>query len=103
MVSGTITDKTGTTTRYDEFPCSYYQYLEFKSSSSLEKTTLPDGKMTQGVYTFNDATRALTNKYDGDMYYYNATISVISPSEMNMTTDYGTAGKITQYFKKLSK
>lgn len=33
------------------------------------------------------------------MYYYNATISVISPSEMNMTTDYGSAGKITQYSK----
>ena len=103
MVSGTITDKNGNTTRYDEYEGFYYQYLEFKASGSLVRTTNPDGTITQGVYSFNDATRGLSYKYDGDMYYLNAMVSVISPTEMNMTTDYGTAGRITQHFRKVTK
>lgn len=101
MDSGTITDKDGSTERYGLGKGSYYQYLEYKVDGTLVKTTLPDRNIVYGVYTFNNASRELSYKYDGDLYYYSASINVLSVKEMIITTDYGSNGRITQHMVKL--
>ena len=101
MESGTITDKDGSTRRYENLgKGTYYQYLEYKVDGTLIKTTLPDGQKTYGVYTYNDASRELSYKYDGDLYYYPASINILSGKEMIITTDYGSLGRITQHMVK---
>lgn len=104
MVSGTITDGDGTTKRYDRLGANtYYQTLEFRTDGTLIKTTYPDKSIKFGVYSYNDATKELPYKYDGDKYYYSATINIISVTEIIITTDYGPdLGKITQYMIKLN-
>lgn len=102
MVSGTITDSNGATNRYDTMGYgSYYEYLEFRVDGSFIHTSLPDQEKTQGVYTYNDAGKTLSYKYDGDKFYLQATINVISATEMNMTTVWGSHGMTTQYFIKV--
>ena len=102
MVSGTITNANGSTNHYESLGSNvYYQYLEFQAGGTLIKTTLPDGSVKYGTYTYNDANHSLSYKYDGDMYYYSAIVSIISNKEMNISTDYGAQGRITQYFVKL--
>ncbi len=103
MESGTITNGDGSTKRYDNLgKDTYYQYLEYKADGTLIKTTLPEGTITYGVYTYNDASRVLSYKFDGDKYYYPGSINVISWKEMIITTDYGESiGRITQHMIKL--
>lgn len=102
MVSGTITNSDGTTNRYDAMGAgSYYEYMEFKVDGTLIRTSLPSKEKTYGVYTYNDATKSLSYKYDGDKYYQPTTVNVISATEMNVTTDWGTVGRMTQYFVKV--
>ena len=102
MVSGTITNSDGTTNRYDSMGAgAYYEYMEFKTDGTLIRTSLPSQEKTYGVYTYNDATKSLSYKYDGDKYYYPATVNVISSTEMNVTTDWGSVGRMTQYFVKV--
>lgn len=102
MESGTITDSDGTTKRYDNLGKGlYYQYIEYKVDGTLVKTTLPDKNIVYGVYTYNDASRELSYKYDGDLYYYPASINVLSSKEMIITTDFGHIGRITQHMVKL--
>lgn len=102
MVSGTITSGDGITTRYESLGLgSYYEYLEFEVDGTLIRTSLPDKEKEYGVYTYNDASKSLSYKFDGDKYYQPATINVISATEMNMTTDWGSVGIMTQYFIKV--
>lgn len=103
MVSGTINDADGTTKRYPSLgEGSYYQYLEFYADGSLKKITEPDKTVTYGVYVYNESSGELSYKYDGNKYYLPGSIYVLSPKEMNLTTDYGSSiGVITQYFVKL--
>ena len=102
MVSGTITDSDGKTQRFEKLGAKeYYQYMEFRADGTLIKTTLPDKTASYGVYVYNDATRAISYKYDGYSYYVPGIISVISAKEMNLTTDYGPVGSSTQYFVKV--
>ena len=102
MVSGTITNSDGTTNRYDSMGAgAYYEYMEFKADGTLIRTSLPSQEKTYGVYTYNDASKSLSYKYDGDKYYYPASVNVISNKEMNITTDWGSVGRMTQYFVKV--
>ena len=102
MVSGTITESDGTTTRFDKLgKGEYYQYMEFKVDGTLIKTELPNLTQTYGVFTYNDETRSIAYKYDGYKYYVPGIISVISSKEMVFTTDYGNVGSSTQYFIKV--
>lgn len=103
MDSGTITNGDGTTKRYDNLGGNtYYQYLEYKVDGTLIQTSLPNGTQKYGVYSYNDASRELSYKYDGDLYYYPASVNIISAKEMIITTDYGSSGRITQHMIKLS-
>lgn len=102
MVSGTITNSDGTTNRYDSMGAgAYYEYREFKNDGTLILTTLPSQEKQYGVYTYNDATKSLSYKFDGDKYYQQAVVNVISNKEMNVTTDWGSVGRMTQYFVKV--
>ena len=102
MVSGTITNSDGTTNRYEPLGAgSYYEYMEFKVDGTVIRTSLPSKEKKYGVYTYNDASKSLSYKFDGDKYYQPATINVISATEMNMTTDWGSVGMMTQYFVKV--
>ena len=102
MESGTITGRDGSTKRYENLGNgTYYQYIEYKVDGTLVQTILPDGKNIYGVYTYNDASRELSYKYDGDLYYYPASINVLSGKEMIITTDYGSSGRITQHMIRL--
>ena len=102
MVSGTITGSDGTTNRYEPLGIgSYYEYMEFKVDGTVIRTSLPSKEKKYGVYTYNDASKSLSYKFDGDKYYQPATINVISATEMNMTTDWGSVGMMTQYFVKV--
>ena len=101
MISGTITESDGSVNRYPELGKNeYYQYLEFRADGSLIKTTMPDKKVYYGTYSYNDATRDLSYKYDGDKYYLMGSINIISAKEMILTTDYLSSGRITQHFVK---
>lgn len=102
MISGTITNSDGTTDRYDSMGIGdYYEYREYKPDGTLIWTKLPSQEKEYGVYTFNSATRKLTYKFDGAMIYSNATVNIISATEMNVTTDWGSFGMLTQYFVKV--
>lgn len=102
MVSGTITNSDGTTNRYDVMGAGlYYEYMEFKVDGTLIRTALPSQEKKYGVYTYNDASKTLQYKYDGDKFYQPAVVNVISATEMNVTTDWGSVGRMTQYFVKV--
>ena len=102
MVSGTITDGDGKTTRYDSMGTGYYyEYMEFKADGTLIRTALPSKEKEYGVYTYNDATKSLSYKYDDNKYYQSAMVNVISVTEMNVTTDWGSVGRMTQYFVRV--
>lgn len=102
MVSGTITNSDGATNRYDAMGAGlYYEYMEFKVDGTLIRTSLPSQEKQYGVYTYNDASKALQYKYDGDKFYQPASVNVISATEMNVTTDWGSVGRMTQYFVKV--
>ena len=102
MVSGTITDADGNTNRYDSMGAGqYYEYMEFKADGTLIRTSLPSQEKKYGVYTYNDAAKSLSYKFDGEKYYQPATVNVISAKEMNVTTDWGSVGRMTQYFVKV--
>ncbi len=80
---------------------SYYEYMEFKADGTLIRTSLPSKERTCGVYSYNDATKKLSYKYDDDKYYQSATVTVISATEMNMTTYWGSVSQLTQYLIKV--
>jgi hypothetical protein len=102
MISGTITNSDGSTDYYGSLGNGiYYQYLEFRQDGTLIRTALPDETIEYGVYTYNDADNSLSYKFNGQMYFSPATVNVLSNSEMNITTDYGSIGRITQYFEKI--
>lgn len=102
MVSGTITDSDGNTNRYDSMGAGqYYEYMEFKADGTLIRTSLPSLEKKYGVYTYNDASKSLSYKFDDEKYYQPATVNVISANEMNITTDWGSVGRMTQYFVKV--
>ena len=102
MVSGTITDSDGTTTRYDAMsPGSYYEYMEFKADGTLIRTSMPSQEKKYGVYTYNESSSEMQYKFDGDKYYQPASVYVISATEMNLTTDWGSVGRMTQYFVRV--
>ena len=102
MVSGTISNADGTTNRYNKLSSGgYYQILEFQTEGTLIRITMPDYIKSYGVYTFNNVTNELSYKFDGNKYYFPATVQIINTDEMVITTDYGTnIGKSTQYFVK---
>ncbi len=102
MVSGTISNADGTTIRYNKLSSGgYYQILEFQTEGTLIRITMPDYIKSYGVYTFNNVTNELSYKFDGNKYYFPATVQIINTDEMVITTDYGTnIGKSTQYFVK---
>lgn len=102
MVSGTITNSDGTTNRYEPLQGGgYYEYREFRADGTLIHTKLPSQEKEYGVYTYNDATKSLSYKFDGDQFYQPAVVNVISSKEMNITTDWGSVGRMTQYFVKV--
>ena len=102
MVSGSITNKDGSVNRYGKLGSNiYYQYIEYKVDGTIIKTTEPDKKVSYGDYVYNEASKLLQYKFDGEQYYVNASINVVSSNEMTVTFDYGSAGRIIQYFFKL--
>lgn len=102
MISGTITNSDGSTNYFEARGNGvYYECLEFKQDGTLIRTYPSDGSVAVGVYTYNDATKSLSYKYNGDTYFMPGVVSVISSSEMNLTTDLGSVGLITQYFEKI--
>lgn len=104
LVSETITDGNGKTDRFDPLESgAFYEYFEFKADGTLVRTTVYNNKTVLGIYTYNDATRALSYKFDGNKYYFPAVVNVISAKEMNITTDGGSVGRMTQYFVKVKK
>lgn len=101
MVSGTITNSDGSVDRYPNLgKGQYYQYMEFRTDGTLIKTTMPDKTAYYGTYTYNDATKDLSYKYDGDKYYYLGSINIVSAKEIILTTDYQSLGRVTQNFIK---
>ena len=102
MVSGTISNADGTTNRYNKLSSGgYYQILAFQTEGTLIRVTMPDYIKSYGVYTFNNVTNELSYKFDGNKYYFPATVQIINTDEMIITTDYGmNIGKSTQYFVK---
>lgn len=101
MESGTITDKDGTTSRYDKLGQNeYYQYLEFRTDGSFVETALPSMKASYGTYSYNDATRRLQYKYDGDKYFVPASVNILSAKEIIINTDWGTVGSMTRHMIK---
>lgn len=100
MVSGTISDANGTTDRYDKHSSgAYYQLLKFRTDGTLIRTSMPDYLISYGVYTFNNVTNELSYKFDGNRYYFPATVQIVSADEMIITTDYGpNIGRSIQYF-----
>ena len=102
MVSGSITEGDGSTKEYGSLgKDTYYQTLEFKPDGTLSKTIWPSGSISHGDYSFFEAGKILSYKFNGDEYYYSASIFVFSSREITITTDYGSAGHISQHFVKL--
>lgn len=101
LVSWTASNLSGDSSRYDPLESGdYYEYLEFKADGTLIMTSLPDNIKKNGTYSYNDATREMSYRYDGDAHYYQATVFVVSPTEMTLTTDVS-YGRWTQYFEKV--
>ena len=103
MVSGTITDGNGKTTRYGAFPeGKYYEYELFYLDGSFQRLDTNGNELTRGVYTYNSATQVLRMKEDQYKYFTNATVTILSVTEINIFTDYETAGSATQYMVKVA-
>lgn len=103
MVSGTITNGDGATSRYSEHGDGYYyQILEYKLDGTFIKTPQPNGKSLYGTYTYNNADQSMKYKLDDEEYYVSASITIHSSVEMTIFTDWGSAGSMTQYMKKIN-
>lgn len=101
MISGTITDSDGTK-RYGELgKDTYYQYLEYKADGTYIKTTFPDLQEYYGTYVYNASNSAMQYKLDTENYYAPAIVTVHSPIEMTLYTDWGSIGNMSQYLKKI--
>ena len=98
MVSGTITNSDGTTNRYDALSDGkFYQVIQYKIDGTYIKTT--SAGVSYGTYSYNDSNHSLKYKLDSDQYYAPAIVTVHSPYEMTIFTDWGSVGSMTQYFR----
>ena len=102
MVSGSITQPDGSIERYPELGGNqYYQYLEFRVEGTYYRMFLPSRDYSLGVYVYNDANKTLKHKLNSQQYYVSATVNVLSPKEMIISSDYGSGGRITKYLIKV--
>lgn len=102
MVSGSIAQPDGIIERYSELGDNqYYQYLEFRVDGTYNRIFLPSRDSSLGVYVYNDANKTLKHKLNSQQYYVNATVNVLSPKEMIISSDYGSGGRVTKYLIKV--
>lgn len=100
MVSGVIANQNGSVTYYEPMG-TYYQFLEFKSDRTLVKTELPNRKEHLGKYSYDPHTGRLQIDYYDTLYDPPVSLTIFSPDEIEILTDYDSDGYISQRFKRI--
>ena len=99
----TYTNHNGTVNRFPELYGDYYCTLQFKAEGTLIRYSSAGDKIEYGDYVYNDATRELEYKFDGNKKYIPAIINVNAARDITITSDYGSSiGRQIEHAKKIN-